>query len=173
MGGGTTADTIFELKSVGAFKGAKRKLRFPREERLKPLSKCQKLNLVEQILHDFKFTNSSTPEKTYKRAEVAVKISDSKGGWYGNKKSPKKLGENILKTPASRRKTIMDPEKGENSPNQSKTPSNTIKKKRNISGAPSRGQGSILGFLSSRKNQMATGGGEKGDQLYDSGEVGV
>ena len=107
---------------------------------------------------------------------MAVKISDSKGGWFGNKKSPKKLGENIRKTPASRRKTIMDPEKGENSPNQSKTPSNTIKKKRkmkrNISGAPSRGQGSILGFLSSRKSQLATGGGES-EQLYDSGEEGA
>ena len=38
VGRGTTANNIFELKSTGAFKGAKRKLRFPCEESYKPYS---------------------------------------------------------------------------------------------------------------------------------------
>ena len=47
--------------------------------------------IMVDMLRDLKFRNNTTPEKKYKRAEVVVKISDSKGGWYGNKRSPKKL----------------------------------------------------------------------------------
>ena len=164
VGRGTTANTIFDLKSTGAFKGAKRKLKFPREEYYKPVSKCQKINLVEHMFRDLKFENNSTPEKIFKRADVVVKISDSKGGWCGNKKSPRKLGENILNTPTGRRRSIKD---SENRSDQPRTPSSSNKRKKlrkTCSRTPSRGQGTILEFLSSRKD-MATGAREKREEL--------
>ena len=40
---GTTVNTIFDLKTSGAFKGAKRKLIFKKEEVGKPANNCHKM----------------------------------------------------------------------------------------------------------------------------------
>ena len=119
------------------------------------------------MFRDLKFENNSTPEKTFKRAEVVVKISDSKGGWCGNKKSPKKLGENILSTPTGRRRNIMESEARSGGTDQPKTPGSSNKRKKlrkTCSRTPSRGQGTILEFLSSRKD-LATGEKETREEL--------
>ena len=88
----------------------------------------------------------------------------AKGDGVETKKSPRKLGENILNTPTGRRRSIKD---SENRSDQPRTPSSSNKRKKlrkTCSRTPSRGQGTILEFLSSRKD-MATGARERREEL--------
>ena len=74
------------------------------------------------------------------------------------------VGENILSTPTGRRRSNKDSEARSDQP---RTPSSSNKRKKvrkACSRTPSRGQGTILGFLSSRKD-MATGAREKREEL--------
>ena len=77
----------------------------------------------------------------------------AKGDGVETKKSPKKLGENILSTPTGRRRNIMDSEARSGGTDQPKTPGSSNKRKKlrkTCSKTPSRGEGTILEFLSSR-----------------------
>ena len=166
-GQGTTVETILDIKSSGAFKGAKRKIKFPKEETGKPSSNCYRVHDVEELMTRLNLTQGN---RNSKRSDVMVKISNSKAGWVGNKKSPKKLelkpqGEKI----GQRRVTGWQ---GDSKNKSSKTSKGPVPKKKEKLHHKSmdRGQGSILDYINSTKGCSMTGE-EESEQEFGVGRV--
>ena len=87
-GTGTSVETIFQLKEIGAFKGAKRRLKFAAEDEI-PEPKCKQLKVDElsDLLGEV-YLDGNYSGKTLPRSSINLKISECVGGWHGNKKSP-------------------------------------------------------------------------------------
>ena len=149
-GSGTAIDTIFELKKQGVFRGAKRKLNFVGGEGIIQTSlKCAKLEEVNGLLDSLKIS----PKTNKTRADVRIKLSDTRAGWHGFKRtSPneKKINRNVAKTPEKYQNSI---------PGAMKTPSSgKLKKCGKNKLTPSQGQSLMLDFISCTPKSKETVG---------------
>ena len=94
-GTGTAVDTIFELKKLGVFRGAKRKLNFMCEDKqARAGHKCAKVDEMNDEMNDLLSSlelSNDQNERTVTRDKVKKKLSDTKAGWHGQKKTPPKL----------------------------------------------------------------------------------
>ena len=142
---GTSVETIFQLKEIGAFKGAKRRLKFSAEDEVsEPGCKHLKIDELSDLLGGVNIDEKSSG-KTLMRSSINLKMSSCVGGWHGNKKSPP-TGKKA-KTKVGMKEHVQTPNKGkERASSGFKTPSSQSRKKRSYRKVMGGGQCSILQY---------------------------
>ena len=152
-GAGTAVDTIFELKKRGVLRGAKRKLVFcDGEKSTRAGRKFTKVEDVDELLQSLSLSTTTGKPRNC----IRKKLSDTKAGWHGSKRSHPV-------SQCKKGKPETPEKKSSVSTGASKTPNMNLKKKcGKTKSTPGKGQSLMLDFIQCTPKGKQTTSGSRG-----------
>ena len=184
-GEGTTVYTIYALKEVGVFRGAKRKLKFGEATDDKIPKKCGRIDEINDLLGALAIIKGTEAEegkdtRFCKRDEVKIYISNSRCGWHGSKRTPPKLKKSPNKSPKYTEMKLCasinapgmqgeTPRRATVAPKTARSNHSRISRSKNRTGTPSKVQSLISSYIHCiprrRKDSLASNG--NGDECLE------